>query len=151
MRVLTPWARVTAICSRSEKHRYLPEIGDSSIGGMPQFTSVLFVAFKNDFSSEFHQGGSIYPAIQNFYLAARPGIGERASPVGLPTAGSRSCATRSAFPTNRRWPGMLSWAGRADTHRPVRRRPLTDVVFHNHWDPDRADITYGRGARPQGK
>jgi hypothetical protein len=115
MRVLTPWARVTAICSRSEKHRYLPEIGDSSIGGMPQFTSVLFVAFKNDFSSEFHQGGSIYPAIQNFYLAARPGIGERASPVGLPTAGSRSCATRSAFPTNRRWPGMLSWAGRADT------------------------------------
>ncbi|PRC53318.1 nitroreductase, partial [Mycobacterium sp. ITM-2017-0098] len=27
----------------------------------------------------------------------------------------------------------------------------SDVVFRNHWDPDRADITYGRGARPRGK
>lgn len=35
-----------------------------------EFTSVLFAAFKNDFSSEFLQGGSIYPAMQNFYLAA---------------------------------------------------------------------------------
>ena len=34
-------------------------------------------------------------------------------------------------------------------HGPVRRRPLSDVVFRNQWDPERADITYGRGARPR--
>lgn len=35
------------------------------------YTSVLFVSYKNEFASELLQGGSIYPAMQNFYLAAR--------------------------------------------------------------------------------
>lgn len=34
-------------------------------------------------------------------------------------------------------------------HGPVRRRPITDVVFRNRWDPEHADIVYGRGTRPQ--
>jgi len=34
-------------------------------------------------------------------------------------------------------------------HGPVRRRPITDVVFRDRWDPERADVTYGRGARPR--
>jgi hypothetical protein len=33
----------------------------------------------------------------------------------------------------------------------VRRRPVSDVVFRNAWDADRADIVYGAGARPKQK
>ena len=36
-------------------------------------------------------------------------------------------------------------------HGPVRRRPVSDVVFRNRWDPERADIIYGPGARPEPK
>jgi hypothetical protein len=34
---------------------------------------------------------------------------------------------------------------------PVRRRSVDEVVFRNGWDPDRADIVYGAGARPDPK
>ena len=34
-------------------------------------TSVLFTAYENEFASDYLQAGSIYPAMQNFYLAAR--------------------------------------------------------------------------------
>ena len=36
-----------------------------------QRTSVLFVARHNEFASDFLQGASIFPAVQNFALAAR--------------------------------------------------------------------------------
>ncbi len=36
-----------------------------------QRTSVLFLAYHNEFSSDFLQGASIFPAVQNFYLAAQ--------------------------------------------------------------------------------
>ena len=36
-----------------------------------ELTSVLFTAYKNEFASEYLQAGSIYPAMENFYLAAR--------------------------------------------------------------------------------
>ena len=32
---------------------------------------MLFVAYDNEFASDFLQGASIFPAVQKFYLAAR--------------------------------------------------------------------------------
>lgn len=113
-----------------------------------QRTSVLFLAFHNEFASDFLQGASIFPAMQNFYLAARAqGLG----------ACMTSWAAYGGEPLLRRAIGIpdewvlaghqvVGWPrGR---HGPVRRRPVSDVVFRNAWDPDRADIVYGPGARP---
>ncbi|WP_422744051.1 nitroreductase family protein [Mycobacterium sp. WMMD1722] len=114
-----------------------------------EYTSVLFAAFKNEFSSEFLQGGSIYPALQNFYLAARAqGLGacltSWASYAGEPIL-------RESIGVPDEWvlAGHVVVGWPRGRHGPVRRRPLTDVVFRNRWDAQRADITYGRGARPR--
>lgn len=116
-----------------------------------EFTSVLFAAYKNEFSSEFLQGGSIYPALQNFYLAARAqGLG--ACITSWASYGGEQ-ALREAVGIPDEWflAGHVVVGWPRGRHGPVRRRPLSDVVFRNHWDPERADITYGRGARPRGK
>ncbi|MCK0176445.1 nitroreductase [Mycobacterium sp. 852013-51886_SCH5428379] len=116
-----------------------------------EFTSVLFAAFKNEFSSEFLQGGSIYPAMQNFYLAAR------AQGLGACITSWASYGGEQALRDATGIPGEWFLAGHVvvgwprGSHGPVRRRPLSDVVFRNRWDLERADITYGRGARPRGK
>lgn len=113
-------------------------------------TSVLFAAFKNEFASEYLQGGSIYPAMQNFYLAARAqGLGACLTSWAS-YDGER--VLRDAIGIPDQWflagHAVIGWP--RGHHGPVRRRPLSDVVFRNRWDPERADITYGRGARPRG-
>lgn len=114
-----------------------------------EYTSVLFTAYKNEFASEYLQGGSIYPAMQNFYLAAR-------------AQGLGACFTswasydgeeilREAVGVPHEWflAGHIVVGWPRGHHGPVRRRPVADVVFHNHWNPARADIVYGSGARPK--
>lgn len=112
-----------------------------------QLTSVLFTAFRNEFSSEFLQGGSIFPAMQNFYLAARAqGLGacftSWASYDG-------EALIRSAVGVPDEWAlaGHVVVGWPRGRHGPVRRRPISDVVFRNHWDTQRSDIIYGAGAR----
>ncbi|MCG5434069.1 nitroreductase family protein [Mycobacterium sp. MYCO198283] len=112
-------------------------------------TSVLFAAYKNEFAPDFLQAGSIYPAMQNFYLAARAqGLG------GCFTSwasydGERLLRDVVGIPDEWFLAGHVVVGWPRGRHGPVRRRPLSDVVFRNRWDPDRADITYGRGARPR--
>lgn len=115
-----------------------------------EYTSVLFAAYKTEFASDFLQGGSIYPAMQNFYLAARAqglgacltswasydGEGILRESVGVPDEWFLAGHVVVGWPRGR--------------HGVVRRRPLADVVFRDRWDPERADVTYGRGARPRG-
>jgi nitroreductase len=116
-----------------------------------EFTSVLFTAFKNEFSSEFLQGGSIYPAMQNFYLAARAqGLGACITSWAS-YAGEQALRDATGIPGEWFLAGHIVVGWPRGHHGPVRRRPLSDVVFHNRWDSERADITYGRGARPRGK
>ncbi|MCV7303399.1 nitroreductase family protein [Mycobacterium barrassiae] len=116
-----------------------------------EFTSVLFVAFKNEFSSEFLQGASIYPAMQNFYLAARAqGLGACLTSWAS-YDGEKTLRAAVGVPDEWFLAGHVVVGWPRGRHGPVRRRPLSDVVFHNSWDPDHADITYGRGARPRGK
>ncbi|MBU9764359.1 nitroreductase family protein [Mycobacterium sp. TNTM28] len=115
-----------------------------------EYTSVLFTAFKTEFASEFLQGGSIYPAMQNFYLAARAqGLGACITSWAS-YDGEKVLRTSIGIPDEWVLAGHIAVGWPRGKHGPVRRRPLSDVVFRNRWDPERADITYGRGARPRG-
>ena len=114
-----------------------------------ELTSVLFTAYKNEFASEYLQAGSIYPAMENFYLAARAqGLG----------ACFTSWASYDGEPILRESVGVpdewflaghivIGWP--RGHHGPVRRRPIADVVFRNRWDAGHADIVYGKGTRPK--
>jgi len=116
-----------------------------------ELTSVLFTAFKNEFASEYLQAGSIYPAMENFYLAARAhGLGacftSWASYTGEPVL-------RESVGIPNEWflAGHIVVGWPRGRHGPVRRRPIADVVFRNRWDIEHADIVYGKGTRPKQK
>ena len=115
-----------------------------------QRTSVLFVVRHNEFASDFLQGASIFPAVQNFTSPPEPKV----------SAPAPRWASYDGEPLLRRAIGIPdAWVlaghvvvGWPRGHfGPVRRRPVDDVVFRNSWDPDRADIVYGAGARPEPK
>ncbi|MGV0853806.1 nitroreductase family protein [Mycolicibacterium phlei] len=112
-----------------------------------ELTSVLFTAYRNEFASEFLQGGSIFPAMQNFYLAARAqGLG--ACFTSWTSYGGEKLI-REAVGVPDEWvlAGHIVVGWPRGQHGPVRRRPISEVVFRNHWDSERADIIYGAGAR----
>ena len=104
-----------------------------------EFTSVLFVQQHFPTASELLLGGSIYPAMQNFLLAARAqGLG----------ACLTSWASYGGEPLLREAVGVpddwmlaghvvLGWPRGA--HGPLRRRPLSDVVLHDRWDKSESD------------
>lgn len=114
-----------------------------------QHTSVLFTAYKNEFASEFLQGGSIYPAMQNFYLAARAqGLGACLTSWAS-YDGERILRESVGVPNEWFLAGHVVVGWPRGSYGPVRRRPIDDVVFRDRWDPTRADIVYGGGARPK--
>jgi nitroreductase len=116
-----------------------------------QRTSVLFVARHNEFASDFLQGASIFPAMQNFYLAARAqGLG--ACPTSWAAYdGEKLLRDAVGVPPDWVLAGHVVVGWPRGRFGPVRRRPADEVVFHDHWDADRADIIYGAGARPDRK
>ncbi len=105
-----------------------------------EFTSVLFTQRKFPTASELLLGGSIFPAVQNFLLAARAqGLG----------ACLTSWASYGGEPLLREAVGVPDdWmlAGHAvvgwprGNHGPVRRRPLADVVFLDRWEAPATEI-----------
>lgn len=114
-----------------------------------EYTSVLFTAYKNEFASDYLQAGSIYPAMQNFYLAARAqGLGACFTSWA---AYGGELILRDAIGVPQEWflAGHVVVGWPRGRHGAVRRRPITDVVFRDRWDPERADIVYGGGARPR--
>lgn len=112
-------------------------------------TSVLFTAFKTEFASEYLQGGSIYPAMQNFYLAARAqGLG--ACFTSWASYGGEDILREAiGIPDDWFLAGHIVVGWPRGRHGPVRRRPIADVVFRNRWDPGHADIVHGEGTRPK--
>ena len=113
-----------------------------------EYTSVLFAAFKNDFASEYLQAGSIYPAMQNFYLAARAqGLGACFTSWAS-YSGENVLREAVGVPDDWFLAGHVVVGWPRGHHGPVRRRPVRDVVFRNRWDAEHADIVIGSGARP---
>jgi nitroreductase len=97
-------------------------------------TSVLFCTYHYETASEILLGGSIYPAMQNFLLAARAqGVG--ACITSWASYGGEQ-VMREAFGIPSEWllAGHVVIGWPRGKHGAMRRRPLGDVVDLDHFD-----------------
>lgn len=99
-----------------------------------EFTSVLFAQRRFPQASELLLGGSIFPAMQNFLLAARA-LGLGACPTSWASYGGEQLL-RDAVGVPEEWmlAGHVVIGWPRGRHGPVRRRPLEEVVFLDQWD-----------------
>ena len=99
-----------------------------------EFTSVLFAQKKFPTASELLLGGSIFPAMQNFLLAARAqGLGACLTSWGS-YGGERLLRDAVGVPDDWLLAGHIVVGWPKGRHGPVRRRPLTELVSVDHWD-----------------
>jgi nitroreductase len=112
-----------------------------------EFTSVLFAQKHFPTASELLLGGSIFPAMQNFVLAARAqGLGacltSWASYGGEPLL-------RAAVGVPEDWliAGHVVVGWPKGKHGPVRRRPLAEAVNLDRWDEPADDLLAARQRR----
>jgi nitroreductase len=99
-----------------------------------ELTSVLFTTYRYDSASELLLGGSIFPAMQNFLLAARAqGLG--ACLTSWASYGGEPLLREAVgIPDDWLLAGHVVVGWPRGHHGPVRRRPLADVVYLDHWD-----------------
>jgi nitroreductase len=105
-----------------------------------EFTSVLFTQKRFPTASELLLGGSIFPAMQNFLLAARAqGLG--ACLTSWASYGGEQLL-RDAVGVPDEWmlAGHVVVGWPKGTHGPVRRRPLAAAVNMDRWDQPAADL-----------
>ena len=97
-------------------------------------TSVLFAQKSFPTASELLLGGSIFPAMQNFLLAARAqGLG--ACLTSWASYGGEALLREAVgVPDDWLLAGHVVVGWPRGRHGPVRRRPLADVVALDHWD-----------------
>ena len=97
-------------------------------------TSVLFCQQRFDTASELLLGGSIFPAMQNFLLAARA-LGLGACPTSWASYGGEQLI-RDAVGVPDDWmlAGHVVVGWPRGRHGPVRRRPLAKVLAVDRWD-----------------
>lgn len=102
-----------------------------------ELTSVLFTYRHFPTASELLLGGSIFPAMQNFLLAARA-LGLGACPTSWASYGGEPLLREAVgVPDDWLLAGHVVVGWPRGRHGPVRRRPLTDVVSFDGWDrPD---------------
>jgi nitroreductase len=112
-----------------------------------EFTSVLFTTYRYDTASELLIGGSIFPAMQNFLLAARAqGLG--ACPTSWANyAGEKLIRDAVGVPDQWMLAGHVVVGWPRGKHGPVKRRPFEDVVIHDRWE--QAEVLQ-TGERPRG-
>jgi nitroreductase len=109
-----------------------------------EHTSVLFTTYRYDSASELLLGGSIFPAMQNFILAARAqGLGACATSWAS-YGGEPLLREAVAVPDDWMLAGHVVVGWPRGRHGPVRRRPLADVVFHDRWDESTEVLQKGR-------
>jgi nitroreductase len=94
---------------------------------------VLFCAERTPFMEELYTGASIYPAMQNFMLAARShGLGT------VVTTWYRMCETELrqlvGIPDGWVIAALLPVGYPKGSHGLVRRRPMEESVCVDHWD-----------------
>ena len=99
-----------------------------------EFTSVLFAQQRFPTASELLLGGSIFPAMQNFLLAARAqGLG--ACPTSWASYGGEPLLREAVgVPDDWMLAGHVVVGWPRGRHGPVRRRPLADVRAVDRWD-----------------
>jgi nitroreductase len=109
-------------------------------------TSVLFLTYRYDSASELLLGGSIYPALQNFLLAARA-LGLGACLTSWASYGGEALI-REAVGIPDDWllagHAVVGWP--RGHHGPVRRRPLAEVVDLDRFDAPATPIAGERDA-----
>lgn len=104
------------------------------------FTSVLFTYVHYDSASELLLGGSIYPAVQNFLLAARAqGLGACLTSWAS-YGGEQLLREEVGVPDDFMLAAHVVVGWPRGRHGPVRRRPLDDVVFLDRWDEPATDL-----------
>lgn len=106
-----------------------------------EFTSVLFAQKRYPTASELLLGGSIFPAMQNFLLAARA-LGLGACLTSWASYGGEQLL-RDAVGVPDGWmlAGHVVVGWPRGNHGPVRRRPLAEVVSLDHWDEPAPALT----------
>lgn len=99
-----------------------------------ELTSVLFTQMRFPTASELLLGGSIFPAMQNFLLAARS-LGLGACPTSWASYGGE-VLLRDAVGVPDDWllAGHVVVGWPRGKHGPVRRRPLAEVAHLDRWD-----------------
>jgi nitroreductase len=105
-----------------------------------EFTSVLFAQIHYPTASELLLGGSIFPAMQNFLLAARAqGLG--ACMTSWASYGGEQLLRKAVgVPNDWMLAGHIVVGWPKGKHGSVRRRPLADAVNLNHWDQPAGDL-----------
>jgi nitroreductase len=110
-----------------------------------ELTSVLFTQQRFQSASELLLGGSIYPAMQNFLLAARS-LGLGACLTSWASYGGEPLLRQAVgVPDDWMLAGHVVVGWPRGNHGPLRRRPLAEVVSLDHWDEEATDII---GCRP---
>jgi nitroreductase len=105
-----------------------------------ELTSVLFTQIRFPTASELLLGGSIFPAMQNFLLAARA-VGLGACLTSWASYGGEELLRDAVgVPENWMLAGHVVVGWPRGNHGPVRRRPLSEVVFLDHWDESASAI-----------
>ncbi len=117
--------------SRARNNRATYELHDRA----SQFTSVLFTQRKFATASELLLGGSIFPAMQNFLLAARAqGLG--ACMTSWASYGGEPLLREAlGIPDDWMLAGHVVIGWPRGKHGPLRRRPLADIVSYDGWTP----------------
>jgi nitroreductase len=105
-----------------------------------EFTSVLFAQIRYPTASELLLGGSIFPAMQNFLLAARAqGLG--ACMTSWASYGGEQLLRKAVgVPDDWMLAGHIVVGWPKGRHGSVRRRPLADAVNLDHWDQPGRDL-----------
>lgn len=99
-----------------------------------EFTSVLFAQAHYPTASELLLGGSIFPAMQNFLLAARAqGLGACLT-SWAPYGGEQLLREAVGVPEGWMIAGHIVVGWPKGKHGPLRRRPLAEFVNLDRWD-----------------
>jgi nitroreductase len=105
-----------------------------------EFTSVLFVQRSFPTASELLLGGSIFPAMQNFLLAARAQDLGACVTSWASYGGERLLREAVGVPEEWMLAGHVVVGWPRGRHGPLRRKPVADVTFLDHWDTPAAEI-----------
>jgi nitroreductase len=109
-----------------------------------EFTSVLFVQKHYPTASELLLGGSIFPAIQNFLLAARAQDLGACQTSWCSYGGEQVMRAAVGVPDGWLLAGHVVIGWPKGGHGPVRRRPLAAAVNLDRWDQPATDLVAAR-------